>query len=366
MCIPANSIWESGDDHGIFDSSVSLTEGMWNVIGHGRLYLDDDTFYPLEGASGCDGDTSALPSPWKLDFAIGLPHRVEPPLKVEDESTTSIEGWQIFVVLACVLAAVGVVYKFYKHYSSKETEIVRESAEEALKKALVFECSSLFISFGLATFDWVTDTMAMVTVQAVDDLNPMIVVAYFGLIIVITCLYFYVLYSSVKDILAVVNEYKNGLSDVVASTRGADEREQPLNRTKTGKISYEFTRVRRSITTEKIGGVMGLVEDLPMFVFNATLIFHYDITETALMISFITNAVILGYKFSGIERLWYLIQVKTKIDSMVHAVRLSRQLSTNNECSQITKNRLATMERALIDDEVAAEGDVEQGIVAVK
>jgi len=355
----------TGEDHGVFYSSVSLTEGMWNVIAHGRLYLHDSTFYPLEGASGCDGDTSALPDPWKLDFAIGLPKRLEPPKEMNLMSTTEIAGWQIFMVLILVVGAVGVVYMFYRHYSSKEKELVKETAEQAMRKAIMFESCSLAISFGLATFDWVTDCLAMWTVQKINDLDTLLVILYFAFIIIITCFYFFIVYYSVVDILAVLNEFKTGVNDVIAGGTREEQRDAPMlnaNR-KSGKINYEFARVRRAITGEKVGSLMGVIEDIPMFCFNAYLIFHKDIDESMLMISFITNAVILGYKFSGIERLWYLLQIKTKIDSMVHAVRMSRRLSRNDNCNGQVRSRLGAIERALVEDSLSEdEGELEAAI----
>ena len=366
----------TSDDHGIFTSSVSLTEGSWNVIAHGRIYLNDTTNYPLEGqALSCDNSSSsAITTPWKLDFAIGLPHDVEPPLKTDTAETTSIAGWQIFVIVIVIMGALGAAYKFYKHYKNKERTLEKETAESQLKKALIFELGSLSVSFGLATFDWITDTIALISIQATDDLSQTLVIAYFGMVIMITMFYFYVLYSCIVDIIAVIGEYQNGLKDVIQVQPSESDRiandgdrddEDDAGLVKSGNINYEFSRVRRSITTEKVSFFMATIEDLPMFIFNAVLLFHYDVDSSAVLISFITNAIILGYKFSGIERLWYLLQLRTKIDSMISVVRLSRQIShTDLHISPDTKKRLYSIEQQLINNERVEDHDNNQIVVS--
>ena len=78
-----------------------------------------------------------------------------------------------------------------------------------------------------------------------------------------------------------------GGNDVIAGGTREEQRDAPMlnaNR-KSGKINYEFARVRRAITGEKVGSLMGVIEDIPMFCFNAYLIFHKDIDESMLMIS---------------------------------------------------------------------------------
>ena len=70
---------------------------------------------------------------------------------------------------------------------------------------------------------------------------------------------------------------------------------------------------------------MCIAEDVPMFIFNAILLFYFNISATGLMVSFIIHCFILGYKIAGIERMWLLFQLKSKVNSMVTAVKLSRK-----------------------------------------
>ena len=343
--------------NGLYYSTVSLTEGQWNVIAHGRLYLNDTKHYPLEGETlSCDNSTSnTITLPWKLDFAIGMPHEVLPPIKTNTSSTTSIEGWQIFVVIVVIVGIIGLVWRLYKKYSKKEGDIDdKQSAESQLKKNLIFELTSLAITLALATFDWLTDTIALIDLQSYDDLNPMLVIGYFGMVIIITLFYFYTSYSGITDIIAVVNEYKYGIKEVTFVT-SKSEREASGKEDDSisgGTINYEFTRIRRGITTEKISIAMCLVEDCPMFVFNAILLFALNIDSSALLISFVTNAVILGYKFSGIERLWYLLQLKNKVDTMISAVKISRQVTNNAlEINSNTKKQIETIQSVLINND---------------
>ena len=384
--ITHTSVITSNTD-GLFISSVSLTQGSWNVIAHGRIYLNDTTHYQLEGDTcTCQSNlTSTVTSPWKLDFAIGSPHDVEAPLTTNTGSTTNIAGWQILIMAIIILGVIIAGYKFYKQYKKRKIDAdameEKESPEIQLKKSMIFEITSLSVSLAIGTFDWITDTMALISIQSTENLSQSLVISYFFIVIIITIFYFYVLYLGVVDILGVINEYRNGINEVITvreSLRSNNDSEVWYNDNhiirmkgvsfrhsvtesdlenkkveRVGNINYEYSSVRRSIRNEQTGFLMAGLQDVPMFIFNAILLFHYDVGSGEVMISFIANTMILGYKFSGVERLWYLMQLRTKIDSMVSAVRLSRSLTENDVCvSNQIKHGLFSIEQSLINDNI--------------
>lgn len=343
----------SSDEAGSFDSHVVLTNGAWNVIAHARAYLNDSTFYPLEGDTDCSShDGLPSPFPWKLDVAIGQSHDVLP--KPLIDTATSVEGWKVFMFALGLMLSFFIFYKLYKQcQKNKVEELERLSPEKQLRKSLIFELVTIFIGWGLGFFDFITDALALATIQQNRDITSFIVVIYFALMIVVSVFFAIVCFTTARSMMTVWNEFKNGLIDVtkksqenvvnidpaVTNPNASDEEDQEIGElkqefealAKKGDIALQYTKIQREIGGEKMSLLMTVMEDIPMIIFNSVLIFSFEIRSTKIFISFVVNALMLGFKLSGIQRLWLNMQLKRKLDQMVGAIQFSRQATETND-----------------------------------
>ena len=332
------------DTPGLFDSHVVLTEGAWNVIAHARAYLNDTAFYPHEGDTACTSHEGLPdPFPWKLDVAIGQSHDVAPPPIID--VATSVAGWKVFMFVLGLLMGFFIFYKMYQHCKKSNVEdLERLSPEKQLRKSLLFETCTILIAFSLGFFDFITDALSLHQVQQNKKIPSMLVVLYFGLIIFVSIFFAVVLLNSIKSLSIVYKEFKEGLVDITSEKMvnvvNGEENDQNIikdeeNQETTfqkqfttlvqkGDVTQQYTKIQRSIAGEKMSLLMAVCEDTPMTIFNSILIFNYNITSKTILVSFVINALMMGYKVSGIERLWLNMQLKRKLDQMCGAVKISR------------------------------------------
>jgi HAMP domain-containing protein len=347
----------TSDEAGSFDSHVVLTNGAWNVIAHARAYLNDSTFYPLEGDTDCSShDGLPSPFPWKLDVAIGQSHDVLP--KPLIDTATSVEGWKVFMFALALMLSFFIFYKLYKQCQKNQVEeLERLSPQKQLRKSLIFELATILISWGLGLFDFITDALALATIQKNRDITSFIVVIYFALIIVVSVFFAIVCFNTMRSIMTVLHEFRNGLVDVTmkkeknivqinpakTNPNESDEENQEIGELKQefeslvqkGDIAQQYTKIQRSIGGEKMSLLMTVMEDIPMIIFNSILIFSFEIRSSQIFISFVVNALMLGYKVSGVQRLWLNMQLKRKLDQMVGAIQFSREATHFNDPKHI-------------------------------
>lgn len=233
-----------------------------------------------------------------------------------------------------------IFYKVYKHFKqSNLEELDRLTPEKQLRKALVFEIITISVSFGLGFFDFITDALALHEVQASTEIPSTLVLLYFGLVIFVSVFFAIVIYSTIKSLMIVAKEFKQGLVDITSdkmNNKVAPKGDVEENKVETkyersftqlaqkGNTTQQYTKIQRAIGGEKMSLLMALCEDTPMTIFNSLLIFYYNITSKTIFVSFVINALMMGYKLSEIERLWLNMQLKGKLDKMCEAVRISR------------------------------------------
>eukprot|EP01084_Bolivina_argentea_P055809 102248_1 len=378
------------DSAGVFDLSMVLESAEWNIIAHGVIYLNDSTYYGLASDLAISTDyfcsanrSENISVPWKLDFAIGMAHHVDDH-HTDHIMNVQVEGWVLFIVIIIILSFAFAAFRTIKHFNSEyriksQNDDTKLQAAQALKRQLLIELVTVIISFTISTFDWTSDTWALYEVQHQDHASPYIVYSYFGVVCVVTIFYFYTVYMTLKDIFAIASEYRYGIPNFVEklddsptqrsiftpSRTTQEQNIQPVTPTQSkaqdealggsftpskssrrlqtpirikkqrskiirhGNINFELSRITRGIREEKINIIMCITEDIPMFLFNGILMFWCHIDTIGVMISFIINCLMLGYKIAGIERLWYLTQLKHKCNSMLTAAKLSRNVTVN-------------------------------------
>lgn len=120
LCIPhikpdANSVThapaiKSSNRGGIFNSTIMLTEGMWTLIGHCRIYTVDSTEYDIVDDDSCTRLNMSDPSvyPWKLDLAIGAQIKVLPAprelVEVDPGFQAGIFGFNMTLLVITLIA----------------------------------------------------------------------------------------------------------------------------------------------------------------------------------------------------------------------------------------------------------------------
>lgn len=342
--------------------------------------------------------TNNITQPWKLDIAIGMAHHVMEIMNHNNMNhhvmNVQVEGWIFFVGIVIILSFAFAAYRIIKHFNAEyrikvqniETKL---AAEKKLKGQLIIEFVTILISLIIGTFDWSSDTWALYDVQQQNHSSVYIVDAYFVFVMIITICYFYTVYMTAKDIFAIISEYRHGINNVVDlfdqlekneitsnitpvsnkfvngisgtctpinydtdnddddDTENDNEylqtpetklnKQQTLQLIRNGNINFEVSRIERGIREEKINIIMCMAEDIPMFIFNGILLFYCHIVSTGIMVSFIINCLMLGYKVAGIERLWYLIQLKSKVNSMLAAAKLSRNVTQQSAAKSAKK-----------------------------